>query len=103
MTRADRAKQFLPFAALSGLEKALAKQEFVPEERRLLGEDAQAELDTTLRSLGIGNTVTVTYYHAAAYQTLTGPVDRVDPMRRVLAVNGVIIPFVDLYSVDRIM
>lgn len=101
MNRADRAKQFLPFSALNGLEERLTRQEFVPEERRLLGEDAQAELDTALRELRAGDIVTVTYYQGRQYRDLTGPAKRLDPIHRTLSVGEAIIPLADLYAVVR--
>lgn len=102
MTRAERAKQFLPFSALSGLEERIVRQEFVPEERRLLGEDAQAELDAALRELRAGDTVTVTYYRDRQYWELTGPARRLDPIHRTLAVGETIIPLADLYGLVRL-
>lgn len=101
MTRAERAKQFLPFSALTGLESSLEKQEFMPEERRLLGEDAQLELDSTLRQLHIGDTVTATYYHDRQYDVFTGPVIKLDTFRRALFVGQRIIHLDDLYSLIR--
>lgn len=74
MTNTERAKQFMPFAALKGFEEALKEAEFVPEEKILLGEDAQEELDQILRELAIGDNVTATYYTSQQYVTLTGPV-----------------------------
>lgn len=101
MTRAERAKQFLPFSALSGLDEAIAMQEFIPEERRILGEDAQAELDSTLRQLHSGDTITATYYHDRQYDVFTGSVTRLDPHRRILFVSQRAIPIDDLFSLVR--
>ena len=41
MAAADRAKQFLPFAALKGLPEALAKKERVAVPKIVLSEDMQ--------------------------------------------------------------
>ena len=101
MTRAERAKQFLPFSALNGLDERIVQQEFVPEERRLLGEDAQAELDSVLHQLHTGDTVTATYYHDRQYDVFTGPVIKVDILRRTLLVGQRVIHLDDLYSLVR--
>lgn len=101
MTRAERAKQFLPFSALGGLEERLTKQEFVPEERRILGEDAQMELDSALRQLHPGDTVMVTYYHDWQYVVITGTVTQVDALRRLLHIEQQAIHIDDLYSLIR--
>ena len=50
MSRADRAKQFMPFAALKGYDEALNRKARIPQARILLAEDAQTELDEKLRS-----------------------------------------------------
>ena len=51
MSRADRAKQFMPFAALKGFEEAIGRAGKPVVERVILGEDAQAELDASLRAM----------------------------------------------------
>ena len=101
MTRAARAKQFLPFSALNGLDERIVQQEFVPEDRRILGEDAQAELDSVLRQLHTGDTVTATYYHNRRYDVFTGPVIKMDTLRRTLLVGQRVIHLDDLYSLVR--
>ena len=45
MTNAERAKQFMAFSPLKGLDKALLAQEQARERRIYLGEDAQQELN----------------------------------------------------------
>ena len=45
MNRQDRAKQFMPFAALKGYEEALRQREDSPQPRIALGEDRAEELD----------------------------------------------------------
>ena len=72
MDRANRAKQFMPFAALTGLEEAMREKEFVPLEQILLGEDAQLELDHALRSVPPGAEVRAVYYSDGRYDELRG-------------------------------
>lgn len=102
MTTAERAKQFLPFAALSGFEEALSKQEFVAEKRRFLGEDAQAELDSVLRQVEPGDTVKVEFYREWQYKVLTGLVKRLDPVRQTLFIGETAIQLADLHSIERL-
>ena len=101
MTNAERAKQFMPFAALKGFEEALKEAEFVPEEKILLGKDAQEELDQILRELAIGDIVTATYYTSQQYVTLTGPVIGIDKLAQSIQIFGTHIPLVDLYNLIR--
>ena len=72
MDRLNRAKQFMPFAALAGLEEAMHEKEFVPLEQILLGEDAQRELDLTLQSIPSGAEVCAVCYSDGRYDELRG-------------------------------
>ena len=51
MPRSKRAKQFMPFDALTGLREAIAAKERVTEPRRYLSEEAIAEIDKALCGL----------------------------------------------------
>ena len=88
-----RAKQFMPFAALKGYEAALRQKERVVPPPIQLGEDAQEELDHTLRQLRPGDRVTAVYYEAGDYLERTGLVSRIDADGRCLWVAGTPIPF----------
>lgn len=101
MMNEERAKQFMPFAALKGFEDAIKETEFVPEERILLGEDAQEELDIKLRELSIGDTVTVVYYKNKQYVQLTGPLTGIDLLHNTLHIRDTIVPIHDLYNLKR--
>ncbi len=101
MTNTERAKQFMPFDALKGFEEALKEAEFIPQEKILLGEDAQEELDQILRELSIGDIVTATYYTSQQYVTLTGPVIGIDKLPQSIQILGTHIPLVDLYNLIR--
>lgn len=72
MDRGNRAKQFMPFAALTGLESAMQEKESVPLEEILLGPDAQTELDQRLQSLPIGTEVCAVYYSSGRYLVCRG-------------------------------
>lgn len=62
MSVANRAKQFAPFAAVSGVDVALARKErrLIPHPE--LSEDALAALDQTMARLAPGSHVAVEYY-----------------------------------------
>ena len=57
MPPSKRAKIFSMFDALKGLKEALAAKERIPEERKILAEDAIEELNRTLTELGTGTTI----------------------------------------------
>ena len=89
----DRARQFMPFAALRGFTELIREQETVPEPKKRLSEAAAERLDRMLRSVRRGMMVTVTYHNGTAYQTLTGMVSQVDAEGRKLRVIKTDIPF----------
>ena len=51
MPRPDRAKQFMPFAALRGFDDEIETRGVIPTPRRQLSEDQREALDEQLRSL----------------------------------------------------
>lgn len=91
MERSERAKQFMPFAALDGLESSLYKRTQRPQERIILAEDAQAELDMRLRSLALGERVLVTHYMGIGYVETEGILRRIDPIDRSITVDELVI------------
>ena len=101
MLISDRAKQFMPFSALRGLEEALAAKEHIPEPRRYLAEDAIEELNRKLTSLRKGQVATVVYYceYAQEYHQLTGPVDKVDFYWNMIQIGSSCIGFMEIFDV----
>lgn len=99
MSREERAKQFMPFAALKGYEEALREKEKIVVPRRDLSEETREQLDRRLPQIHRGNMITVIYYHQGEYLKLTGMVARVDPDARVLKIVNTKIPFEDLFQI----
>lgn len=97
-----RAKQFMPFAALKGYEAALRQKERVVHPPIQLGEDAQEELDHTLRQLRPGDRVAAVYYEKGDYLERTGLVSRIDTDGKRLWVAGTPIPFSSLGRLTRL-
>lgn len=100
MPISERAKQFLPFAAVKGLPEALAKKERIPEIKVEMTEALAMALDEKLRRIQKGDRVTVTYYHTDAYVKLTGAVDHIDPIFRTLQIDDTMIEIDDLLDLD---
>lgn len=97
----ERAKQFMPFSPLKGLDEALLTQERVIEERVYLGEDAQNELNGKLLGLEPGERVTAVYYRGGRYVRASGAVTKVDVNARRLILDEVRIPIDDLKDIYR--
>ena len=98
MPRSRRAKQFMPFDALTGLREAIAAKERVIEPRRYPSEDVIAEINATLLKLHKGQIVTVVYYgiYEQIYLQLTGTVKKVDSYWRNLQIGNSIIDFPEI-------
>ena len=100
MSREDRAKQFMPFAALRGYEDALREKEKVVVEKIELSEERKVELDLKLRQVRRNDMITVVYFHDNEYLKVTGMVSRMDTDARILKVVHTKIAFEDLYDLD---
>ncbi len=96
MEIAERAKQFMPFSALHGLEAALAAKERVVVPPITLSEDMAEELDRKLRQLRAGQMVTIVYFSHGEYRKLTGMVAKIEETSRILQVVATRIAFSDI-------
>lgn len=129
MPRSQRAKQFLPFAAVRGLDEALRQVEasLMASPRPVLSEESREEMDQTLSLLYeeyrqvqirlarlrhqeeylLGDTmpslpmVTVTYYDKGVLRQQYGVLSRLDPTSRTLQVVKTKIAFSDLISIQK--
>lgn len=100
MSREERAKQFMPFAALKGYPDALRKKEKIVVPQMELSEEYQEELDRKLRQVHKNDIITVVYYCKNEYLKLTGMVSRIDDTARVLKIVNTKISFDDLYDIS---
>ncbi len=104
MPISERAKQFSPFAAVTGLEKALERQErelsLIPK-KELSEEDAE-DLNEKLNLIQKGDRLAVTYFYQGEYITLTGALISSEPTSRLLCIGEEKIPFDDLYKIELI-
>lgn len=101
MSREDRAKQFMPFAALKGYPEALRKKEKIVVPRIELSEEYKEELDWKLKQVHKNDIVTVVYYYKNEYLKMTGMVSRIDETARVLKIVNTKISFENLYDIDK--
>lgn len=103
MDRSNRAKQFMPFDALTGFREALREKERILVEQKELSEERKAQLDAGLRQIHKGSMVTVEYFEAGEYVQLTGLVSAMDLYGRTLTIVNQRIDFdtiVELQEVD---
>lgn len=99
MSVSNRAKQFMPFAALAGYEDALAAKEKIIVPKIELSEDMALELDHKMHLLEKGKIVSITYYKNGEYLKQTGLIAKIDTTCRVLQVVSTKIPFDDILEI----
>ena len=104
MPRAARAKQFAPFAALSGLDAALERKrrEMERTERPVLPEERCADLNDALCALQPDDRVAVRYYRRGAQRTIRGLVTAIDSVTHTLTISETRVAFADLLDIQRL-
>ena len=78
----DRAKQFLPFDAVKGLQDALREKEIEYDEERNLLEDSLMELEKIFNKIEIGTTIKVKYYKNKRYVISKAVVTKIDRIKK---------------------
>ena len=102
MPPSQRAKQFAPFDALTGLRQALKEKEKIRVPRKEISEDMEEEINRELKNLEIGKIITVVWYNEIEqnYIQITGEVKTVDVQKRYLQIEAIYIYFDDIYSIQ---
>ena len=91
MSRADRAKLFVPFDALKALQEILREKEKEVEERKDLSEESLMELQEELNKVEIGSNVLIKYYKNKKYIDTTGIVTKINFVKKKIIINEDII------------
>lgn len=111
MSRADRAAQFSPFAALQGYEDAIMEAGRWVDKKAELSEDAKEALDESLRFLLKQITrhpeVVISYFRpdekkdGGEYVTITGKAKAIDTDNRIIVLEGgVEIPIGEIREIE---
>ena len=95
MCRQDRAKQFMPFAALKGYTEALRRKEKILVPRKELAPDRE------FKKIRKNDMISVIYFCHGEYRKITGLVSKIDKSKRKLTIVHTEIPLDDLYAVRR--
>lgn len=97
---ADRARQFMPFAALKGYEAMAHGREFaaIPKHEPT-AEEARAFSDT-VSGLAKDDVMRVTWYDQGAHRVTEGPVAYKDESLRTIRVGTADIAFADIESIE---
>ena len=87
MNRVARAKQFLPFDALKGLQEALKEKEIEYEEKKELSEDTLSELNDKFNQVENGKSIKLKYYKNGRYSEIEGIVTNIDYIKKKIQIN----------------
>lgn len=103
MTVGQRAKIFLPFAGVRGLDEALERKrrEHFMEERIILGEDGEREIDDVLSSIGSGDRISLSSYEDGHYVRKEGTVIRKDGREGYVLMESGPVYFKDIHSIEK--
>ena len=89
VNRVARAKQFLPFDALKGLQQALKEKEIEYEEKKELAEDTLTELNNKFHQLENGKYVKLKYYKNGRYREIKGIITNMDYIKKKIQINKI--------------
>ena len=97
LSKAQRAAQFNPFAALTGYEAAVDEASRLTEEERFLDEESVSEINSILFDLKMRlkerPRATICYFEpddrkaGGAYRTLTGKVEKIDEYNGTIQID----------------
>jgi Asp-tRNA(Asn)/Glu-tRNA(Gln) amidotransferase A subunit family amidase len=100
MSAAERAKQFMPFSALKGLDEALREKERIVVEKAELSEESAENIANTLKIIEKGTYVSVVYYSDGEYVSAEGIVTEFDKAFRKMTVIKTQIEFDNIYTIN---
>jgi hypothetical protein len=101
VNRQDRAKQFVPFDALKGLQEELR----IREERRTrvkkktLSEDQIAKISRVLGRVEQGSNVAICLYSKGHYITIEGYVTEINQIYEYIKIGNEKVFFADIYKI----
>lgn len=78
----QRAKVFLPFAALKGYNELVKEKEIVKEDKKILSEDELEYLSFQINKIQKGQIIKIKYYNDGGYVILEGMVSKIDEIYR---------------------
>lgn len=102
MSKEERARQFMPFAALRGFDEMLAEELAVKEDKRELGEEDSEKISHTLAKISKGDFIRVTFYDKTRYRRECGTVTEVNFTSGYFKVGIVKVFLDDIAEIDLI-
>lgn len=87
LSNIDRAKQFLPFDALTGFGAAINERSEMREERIELSEEKLEEISNTINLLSKRDLVQIEYYDGRIYRVVNGENVGVNDIRKEIVIE----------------
>ena len=100
MTRAGRAKQFLPFDALKGFQETLNAKQIKYEDKKELTEDSFTKLEEEWNKIDKDSIVRVKYYKNKGYIEIQGKIDKIDYIKKRIQINEENINVCDIIEIE---
>lgn len=100
MSRSDRAKQFMPFAALRGYEQMVKNCKVIPCEKKELTEEQAQNLSDKVSKIKKGDIVKVQYYKDNGYTFIEGIVTFIDFAIKKISIIKTEISFNEIISIE---
>lgn len=100
MSKSDRAKQFMPFAALRGYYGVIRDKEKIQSEKRELTEEELFDLNEKMISIKKGDLVCVTFYKENGYITISGAINYLDKTLGKMRIVKTDIDFKDISKIQ---
>ena len=100
VNRQDRARQFMPFAALRGYYDKIREQQRIKEPKRELSETEAERLSYKLNQLKKGQMVEITHYNNDAYEKIEGLISNFDDTFKKITIVKTVISFDDILDID---
>lgn len=100
MDISNRAKQFMPFDALTGFREAIEAKEKIVVPRMELSEEYKEELDEKMRGITKRSMVSIVHFVKGEYIKTTGLVSKIDINDRMIQIVNEKIMFDDIYDIE---
>ncbi len=104
MNREDRAKQFAPFEALTGLREALREKEIKHdrENRKEITEEKTLSITKVILSLEKGDKVKIDCFESGYYITVIDKINKIDLINKFIVVGEGKVFFDDIYEIEKL-
>ncbi len=97
-----RAKQFLPFDALTGFYDAIRKVEIMHEEKKVFSPDELDDLDKKIKLVKKNDLIKVKYFYQDEYIETIDKLKKIDKVYKRIILNNNTISFDDIMDIELI-